>query len=69
MKRDTEINQNRRDVIKGLATGAVLSVFATSVSAAANTTEITPSRQAQDNNVKQTRYRETQHVRDYYNTL
>lgn len=65
MKDNNDINTSRRDLLKGLATAAVAGAVVagtTKVATAAETVEI-------KSDVKKTGYRETQHVRDYYDSL
>ncbi|HHF2962880.1 MULTISPECIES: twin-arginine translocation signal domain-containing protein [Vibrio] len=68
MKDNKEINTSRRDLLKGFTTAAVAVAGAvvagtTKVAVASETVE--PS----ENDVKKKGYRETQHIRDYYDTL
>ncbi|QIR92674.1 twin-arginine translocation signal domain-containing protein [Vibrio alginolyticus] len=66
MKDDKEINTSRRDLLKGFTTAAVAGAVVagtTKVAVASETVE--PS----ENDVKKKGYRETQHIRDYYDTL
>ncbi|HHB1592234.1 TPA: twin-arginine translocation signal domain-containing protein [Vibrio campbellii] len=66
MKDNKEINTSRRDLLKGLTTAAVAGAVvagATKVASASETVE--PS----EKDVKKKGYRETQHIRDYYDTL
>ena len=66
MKDNKEINTSRRDLLKGLTTAAVAGAVVagtTKVAVASETVE--PS----ENDVKKKGYRETQHIRDYYDTL
>lgn len=65
MKDNNEIDTSRRDLLKGLTTAAVAGAVVagtTKVATAAETVEIKPD-------VKKNGYRETQHVRDYYDSL
>ncbi|WP_182033484.1 twin-arginine translocation signal domain-containing protein [Vibrio diabolicus] len=66
MKDNNEINTSRRDLLKGFTTAAVAGAVVagtTKVAVASETVE--PS----ENDVKKKGYRETQHIRDYYDTL
>ncbi|ENO1231691.1 twin-arginine translocation signal domain-containing protein [Vibrio alginolyticus] len=68
MKDNKEINTSRRDLLKGFTTAAAAVAGAvvagtTKVAVASETVE--PS----ENDVKKKGYRETQHIRDYYDTL
>ncbi|EHJ9989294.1 twin-arginine translocation signal domain-containing protein [Vibrio parahaemolyticus] len=68
MKDNKEINTSRRDLLKGFTTAAVAGAGAvvagtTKVAVASETVE--PS----EKDVKKKGYRETQHIRDYYDTL
>ncbi|ANS85474.1 twin-arginine translocation signal domain-containing protein [Vibrio scophthalmi] len=65
MKDNNDINTSRRDLLKGLTTAAVAGAVVagtTKVATAAETVEI-------KSDEKKTGYRETQHVRDYYDSL
>jgi len=66
MKDNKDINTSRRDLLKGLTTTAVAGAVVagtTKVATASETVEISKE------DVKKTGYRETQHIRDYYDTL
>ncbi len=66
MKDNKEINTSRRDLLKGFTTAAVAGAVVagtTKVAVASETVE--PS----EKEVKKKGYRETQHIRDYYDTL
>ncbi len=66
MKDNKEINTSRRDLLKGFTTAAVAGAVVagtTKVAVASETVE--PS----EKDVKNKGYRETQHIRDYYDTL
>ncbi|ENE4764718.1 twin-arginine translocation signal domain-containing protein [Vibrio parahaemolyticus] len=66
MKDNKEINTSRRDLLKGFTTAAVAGAVVagtTKVAFASETVE--PS----EKDVKKKGYRETQHIRDYYDTL
>ncbi|AGQ90985.1 twin-arginine translocation signal domain-containing protein [Vibrio parahaemolyticus] len=66
MKDNKEINTSRRDLLKGFTTAAVAGAVVagtTKVAVASETVE--PS----EKDVKKKGYRETQHIRDYYDTL
>ena len=65
MKDNNAINTSRRGLLKGFATAAVAGavvVGSSKVATAAETVEI-------KSDVKKTGYRETQHIRDYYDSL
>ncbi|EHK4785610.1 twin-arginine translocation signal domain-containing protein [Vibrio parahaemolyticus] len=64
MKDNKEINTSRRDLLKGFTTAAVAVVAGTTKVAVASET-VEPS----EKDVKKKGYRETQHIRDYYDTL
>ncbi|ELI5881251.1 twin-arginine translocation signal domain-containing protein [Vibrio parahaemolyticus] len=66
MKDNKEINTSRRNLLKGFTTAAVAGAVVagtTKVAVASETVE--PS----EKDVKKKGYRETQHIRDYYDTL
>ncbi|MBM4922772.1 twin-arginine translocation signal domain-containing protein [Vibrio parahaemolyticus] len=66
MKDNKEINTSRRDLLKGFTTAAVAGAVVagtTKVAVASETVE--PS----EKDAKKKGYRETQHIRDYYDTL
>ena len=66
MKDNKNINTSRRDLLKGLTTTAVAGAVVagtTKVATSSETVEISKE------DVKKTGYRETQHIRDYYDTL
>ncbi|HHX8562972.1 twin-arginine translocation signal domain-containing protein [Vibrio sp. RM-44-3] len=66
MKDNKEINTSRRDLLKGFTTAAIAGAVVagtTKVAVASETVE--PS----EKDVKKKGYRETQHIRDYYDTL
>ncbi|EJG0040635.1 twin-arginine translocation signal domain-containing protein [Vibrio parahaemolyticus] len=66
MKDNKEINTSRRDLLKGFTTAAVAGAVVagtTKVAVASETVE--PA----EKDVKKKGYRETQHIRDYYDTL
>ncbi|KHT38802.1 twin-arginine translocation signal domain-containing protein [Vibrio sinaloensis] len=65
MKDNKEINTRRRDLLKGLTTAAVAGAVVTGTATVANASETV----AVDKESKKTGYRETQHIRDYYETL
>ncbi|OIQ26332.1 twin-arginine translocation signal domain-containing protein [uncultured Vibrio sp.] len=59
------VNTSRRDLIKGLTTAAVVSAVAAGTSTTAVAQEeavVKPEKQGEG-------YRETQHIRDYYDSL
>ncbi|MEZ8637264.1 twin-arginine translocation signal domain-containing protein [Vibrio cyclitrophicus] len=66
MKDNKKIDTSRRDLLKGLTTAAVAGTVVagtTKVATASETVEMP------EKDVKKTGYRETQHIRDYYDTL
>ncbi|CAM4349459.1 twin-arginine translocation signal domain-containing protein [Vibrio astriarenae] len=66
MKENKEVNTSRRDLLKGLTTAAVAGAVVagtTKVATASETVKVA------DKETNKTGYRETQHVRDYYDTL
>ncbi|WP_033006498.1 twin-arginine translocation signal domain-containing protein [Vibrio harveyi] len=66
MKDNKEINTSRRDLLKGLTTAAVAGAVVAGTTKVANASEtVEPS----EKDVKKKGYRETQHIRDYYDTL
>ncbi|KJY82391.1 transcriptional initiation protein Tat [Vibrio galatheae] len=65
MKDNKELNHSRRDLLKGLTTAAVAGAAVAGTTTAANATE--PEEVKQQS--KKTGYHETQHIRDYYQTL
>ncbi|MCL9776786.1 twin-arginine translocation signal domain-containing protein [Vibrio methylphosphonaticus] len=59
-------NESRRNLLKGLTTAAVAGAVITgTANAAGSDVADTPL----DKSAKKTGYRETQHVKDYYDTL
>ncbi|PFG56123.1 secreted protein [Vibrio sp. ES.051] len=61
-----EINTSRRDLLKGFTTAAVAgAVVAGTTKVAVASEKVEPSTK----DMKKTGYRETQHIRDYYDTL
>ncbi|TOD56819.1 transcriptional initiation protein Tat [Vibrio parahaemolyticus] len=66
MKDNKEINTSRRDLLKGFTTAAVVgAVVAGTTKVAVASEMVEPS----EKDVKKKGYRETQHIRDYYDTL
>ncbi|MEH0689222.1 twin-arginine translocation signal domain-containing protein [Vibrio cholerae] len=65
MKNKSEVDNGRRDLLKGVASAAVVGavVAGTSQAAEAKESRVTASEPTKAG------YRETQHVRDYYDTL
>ncbi|MGF1762131.1 transcriptional initiation protein Tat [Aliivibrio kagoshimensis] len=62
---DKKIDSERRSILKGIATVATATAISTAVTSTAKADDtIQPS---SDENKKG--YHETQHIRDYYNTL
>ncbi|WP_300178357.1 twin-arginine translocation signal domain-containing protein [uncultured Aliivibrio sp.] len=58
---------NRRNVLKGLATAAAVGTVAAAVSGTANATPSVTAEKSVEK--KGDGYRETQHIRDYYDSL
>lgn len=66
MKKENQVNQSRRDLLKGLGTAAVAGAVVAGVSTQTVASEAsTESKEP----LKKKGYHETQHIRDYYNTL
>nr|WP_319556162.1 transcriptional initiation protein Tat [uncultured Vibrio sp.] len=66
MKDNKEINSSRRELLKGFTTAAVAGVVVAGTTKVANASE---SVESSEKDVKKKGYRETQHIRDYYDTL
>ncbi|MEI8670966.1 twin-arginine translocation signal domain-containing protein [Vibrio sp. SA48] len=66
MKKDKEVDNSRRDLLKGLSTAAVVGVVASGTVQAATASENVVSN---NDDVKKRVTNETQHIRDYYDTL
>ncbi|MDV6251029.1 transcriptional initiation protein Tat [Vibrio sp. EA2] len=66
MKDNKEINSSRRELLKGFTTAAVAGAVVAGTTKVANASETVES---SDKDVKKKGYRETQHIRDYYDTL
>ncbi|MBD1556862.1 twin-arginine translocation signal domain-containing protein [Vibrio sp. S9_S30] len=64
MKDKPAIDTRRRDLLKGLGTAAVAGTLAAGTSTVASAKEAVPK--VEDTT---TGYQETQHIRDYYDTL
>lgn len=65
MKKQQDIDTSRRDLLKGLGTAAVAGAIGATVSQSVSAQE--PS--ATVPTTKKDGYHETQHIRDYYDTL
>ncbi|WP_394143971.1 twin-arginine translocation signal domain-containing protein [Vibrio atypicus] len=65
MKDNKEINTSRRDLLKGLTTAAVAGAVIAGTTKIASASETV----VLEKDVKKTGYRETEHIRDYYETL
>lgn len=65
MKEKNEINESRRDLLKGIATAAVAGAVVAGTTQVASASEVT----AVEKQAKKKGYHETQHIRDYYETL
>ncbi|NRF16188.1 twin-arginine translocation signal domain-containing protein [Vibrio coralliilyticus] len=66
MKDNKDVNTSRRDLLKGLTTAAVAGAV---VAGTANAATAAEAVQPKKENAKSKGYRETQHIRDYYDTL
>ncbi|WP_099607184.1 twin-arginine translocation signal domain-containing protein [Vibrio coralliilyticus] len=66
MKDNKDVNTSRRDLLKGLTTAAVAGAV---VAGTANAATAAEAVQPEKENAKSKGYRETQHIRDYYDTL
>ncbi|MGY0616065.1 transcriptional initiation protein Tat [Vibrio sp. FJH11] len=66
MKDNKTINSSRRELLKGFTTAAVAGAVVAGTTKVANASETVES---SENDVKKKGYRETQHIRDYYDTL
>ncbi|NGZ14402.1 twin-arginine translocation signal domain-containing protein [Vibrio aestuarianus] len=66
MKKDKEVDNSRRDLLKGLGTAAVVGAV---VSGTAQTAVASEHVVPNNGDVKKNGYHETQHIRDYYDTL
>ena len=66
MKDNKEINTSRRDLLKGLTTAAVAGAVVAGTTKVASASETI---EHSEKDVKKKGYRETQHIRDYYDTL
>ncbi|WP_281628690.1 transcriptional initiation protein Tat [Vibrio sp. St2] len=64
MKDNKDVNTSRRDLLKGLTTAAVAGAVVAGTTAAA-----AEAVQPEKETAKSKGYRETQHIRDYYDTL
>ncbi len=62
---EKSIDTSRRDLLKGLTTAAVAGAVVAGTTKVANATESIEV----EKDVNKTGYRETQHIRDYYETL
>ncbi|ENM5741779.1 twin-arginine translocation signal domain-containing protein [Vibrio metoecus] len=65
MKKENQVNQSRRDLLKGLSTAAV----AGAVVAGVSTQTVASESSTESKEPLKKGYHETQHIRDYYNTL
>jgi anaerobic selenocysteine-containing dehydrogenase len=65
MKDNKQIDTSRRELLKGLTTAAVAGTVVAGTSTVANANEVAKPTQE----VTKTGYRETEHVREYYDTL
>lgn len=62
---EKSIDTSRRDLLKGLTTAAVAGAVVAGTTKVANASESVEV----EKDVNKTGYRETQHIRDYYETL
>ncbi|USD66569.1 transcriptional initiation protein Tat [Vibrio sp. SCSIO 43136] len=64
MSNEKQVDSSKRDLLKGIATAAVTATVATAATkaSASPTTQTTETK-------KVTGYHETQHIRDYYDSL
>lgn len=65
MKKKSEINESRRDLLKGFTTAAVAGAVVAGTAKVATASEV----EAPKTEVKKTGYHETRHIRDYYDSL
>ncbi|MCG9786974.1 transcriptional initiation protein Tat [Vibrio mediterranei] len=61
-----QLNEGRRNLLKGLTTAAVAGAVISGTAKAATNTELVGVKQDDQD---KSGYRETQHVKDYYDTL
>ncbi|MCA0937247.1 twin-arginine translocation signal domain-containing protein [Vibrio alginolyticus] len=66
MKDKKVINPSRRELLKGFTTAAVAGAVVAGTTKVANAAE---SAESSEKDEKTKGYRETQHIRDYYDTL
>jgi nitrous oxide reductase len=66
MKDNKTTNSSRRELLKGFATAAIAGAVVAGTTKVANASE---SVESSEKDVKKKGYRETQHIRDYYDTL
>ncbi|WP_428772458.1 twin-arginine translocation signal domain-containing protein [Vibrio sp.] len=66
MKDNKPIDTSRRELLKGLTTAAVAGAIASGTSSVASASETEEKKPIINN---QQGYRETQHIRDYYDSL
>ncbi len=66
MKDNKVINPSRRELLKGFTTAAVAGAVVAGTTKVANASE---SAESFEKDEKKSSYRETQHIRDYYDTL
>ncbi|ENM5932595.1 twin-arginine translocation signal domain-containing protein [Vibrio mimicus] len=66
MKKENQVNQSRRDLLKGLGTAAVAGAV---VVAGVSTQTVASESSTESKEPLKKGYHETQHIRDYYNTL
>lgn len=66
MKDQDKVNTSRRDLLKGLSTAAVAGAVVAGTAKVANASEANTPNNIETN---QEGYHETQHIRDYYDSL
>lgn len=64
MKEKTQVNTARRNLLKGVTTATVAGAVVAGTAKVATAAEVSTPEE-----VKETGYHETQHIRDYYDTL
>lgn len=65
MKNDKQVDNSRRELLKGMATAAVAGAVVAGTTTVASASEEKPL----DVKKKKMGYHETQHIRDYYDSL
>ncbi|PKH04677.1 twin-arginine translocation signal domain-containing protein [Moritella sp. Urea-trap-13] len=67
MSKQNKPDEDRRQLLKNIGLGVAVGAIATGVSTTANAS--VDSQEKNDKQKKTTGYHETQHIRDYYDTL